>query len=1032
MFCDLVGSTALSERLDPEELREVIRAYQQTAADVITRFDGHIAQYLGDGLLVYFGYPRAHEDSALRAVNAGIGIIAALADFKSPLPHAGPIVLAARIGIHSGAVVIGEIGEGARQERLALGDTPNIAARVQSLAQPNTVVVGESTYRLVEGLYVFEDLGPQQLKGISHPVRAYRVLHESGMQSRFEAKAEHGLVLLVGREEEVGLLLKRWQQAVEGEGQAILLSGESGIGKSRILRGFQDLVRDGLKNRVLYHCSPYHRDTPYYPVIEQMERSLRFARTDVPAQKLAKLEAKMSEYGLPLERVVPPLAALLGLPTGGRYAPLALSAEDRKKRTVETILLVIETMAARDAVLMVVEDMHWIDPSTMELLKLITEWLANKRILFIGTHRLEFVPSWNMLPHVTSVKLSRLGRRASTELIAAVTGGKALPDEVLDHILERTDGIPLFVEELTKTVLESGLMTDTGERYVLSGPLPPHAIPVSLQDSLMARLDRLAPVKEVAQLAATLGRRFTQDLLAAVSHLAEDTLEQALEQLMNAELVYRRGFAPEVIYEFKHAMVQDVAYNSLLRSKRHELHVEIARILESQFPDTVETKPELLSHHYKSAGMPARAIPYSMRAGDVAASRYATAEATVHYQAALDMANELPASAEAGNARVQAILKLASVAARREHFERDLRNLEGVRQLAESGANRDQLCRILYWTGRMYFVLGNFDRAAEHAQQALRVAEALGSDDSLTAEPINLLARIHCLRGEPALAVQYAARNVGQMHRLGNRMEEAAVSGVLAFACGMHGRYREAVDAADHGVVMAKGLEHLPTLAACYMYRAVVKGWFGRIQDAVFDFEQALTISERAGDVFRRYLVHGWRGEAYVLCEDYAAAGKELAKCIGLGDQIGTSFHRGAFLAFVARVRLHEGDLEGARHAVDEAVRVAVETSQPWGHSIALRVQSEIGLSTLPQELDAAEAAVRAAIDIQVARECRCDLSWSRVALGRVLQAKGDGAGALAQLIEANREFERLGIARGIERVSAALVANGHAGGRAA
>jgi tetratricopeptide (TPR) repeat protein len=385
------------------------------------------------------------------------------------------------------------------------------------------------------------------------------------------------------------------------------------------------------------------------------------------------------------------------------------------------------------------------------------------------------------------------------------------------------------------------------------------------------------------------------------------------------------------------------------------------------------------------------------------------------------MASELQASDEAGNARVQAVLKLASVATRREHFERDLRNLEGVRQLAESGANREQLCRILYWTGRMHFVLGNFDRGVEYAQQALRVAEEVGGGDDLTAEPINLLARIHCLRGEPAPAARYAARNVGQMHRLGNRVEEAAVSGVLAFACGMSGRYRDAVNAAEQGVMLARGLDHLPTLAACYMYRAVVKGWFGHIQDAVSDFEEAQTISERVGDLFRRYLVHGWRGEAYVLCGDYAAAGKELGQCIVLGDQIGTSFHRGAFLAFGAHVRLHEADLAGAQRAIEEAAHIAVETRQPWGQSIALRVQSEIWLSSLPQQLDAAEAAVRAAIDIQVARECRCDLAWSRLVLGRVLQAKGNSAAGLAELVEAKREFEQLGIARGIENVSAAL-----------
>jgi tetratricopeptide (TPR) repeat protein len=604
-------------------------------------------------------------------------------------------------------------------------------------------------------------------------------------------------------------------------------------------------------------------------------------------------------------------------------------------------------------------------------------------------------------------------------IIDHLVGDKKLPADVMAEIVERTDGNPLFVEELTKAVLEAESEGD-GRRLVTAVPSPGLAVPGSLHASLMARLDRLGSAKELAQIGAAIGREFSHALLSALVRKPEAELGSALDRLIAAGLLFRQGVPPHARYLFKHSLVQDVAYGSLLRSKRHQLHAEIAGILESQFRDTIDSSPGLLSHHYKSAGKFDRAIPYSIRAGDVAASRYASSEATVHYQAAFDMASELQASDEAGNARVQAVLKLASVATRREHFERDLRNLEGVRQLAESGANREQLCRILYWTGRMHFVLGNFDRGVEYAQQALRVAEEVGGGDDLTAEPINLLARIHCLRGEPAPAAQYAARNVGQMHRLGNRVEEAAVSGVLAFACGMSGRYRDAVNAAEQGVMLARGLDHLPTLAACYMYGAVVKGWFGHIQDAVSDFEQARTISERVGDLFRRYLVHGWRGEAYVLSGDYTAAGKELGQCIVLGDQIGTSFHRGAFLAFVARVRLHEGDLAGAQRAIEEAVHIAVETRQPWGQSIALRVQSEIWLSSLPQQLDAAEAAVRAAIDVQVARECRCDLAWSRLVLGRVLQAKGNSAAALAELVEAKREFEQLGIARGIENVSAA------------
>src|ERR1043166_2519986 len=423
VFCDLVGSTALSERLDPEELREVIRAYQQAAAEGIFRLHGPIAQYPGHGPLVVFGFPQAYEDNAHRAVRAALGIIDAIRQLKLPVANAGELRLSVRLGIQSGAVVVGGSGGVASAE--VYGETPNIAARLQSLADPDMVVVGETTFRAIEGLFICDDLGPQQLKGISQPMRVYRVLGESGMQSNFEARAVRGLVSLVGREEEVGLLFKRWRQAIEGEGQTILLSGEAGVGKSRVLSEFRGRVKDEVRNRVLYYCSPYHRDTPYFPVIEQLERALRFAKDDTSAHKLAKLEAQLNELSLPLVQLVPVLASLFALPTGTRYPSVAASGEDRKKRTLHALLAIFEAMARRDPMLMVVEDLQWVDASTMEMLKLLTEWQANKPILLIITHRPEFEPSWSTFAHTVSVKLSRLGRRESTELVTRVTGGKA-------------------------------------------------------------------------------------------------------------------------------------------------------------------------------------------------------------------------------------------------------------------------------------------------------------------------------------------------------------------------------------------------------------------------------------------------------------------------------------------------------------------------------------------------------------------------------------------------------------------------------
>ena len=1016
MFIDLVGSTALSAKLDLEDFGGVIGTYHRCCAELVERNGGFVARYVGDGVLAYFGYPRAHEHDAERAVRAGLALVEAVPKLDS----AAGSPLQVRVGIATGVVVVGDlIGSGAAQEHDEIvGDTPNLAARLQALAEPSTVVIADDTRKLLANLFDLEDLGVKDLKGIG-PARAFAALRASSAESRFEALHTGGLTALVGREEESQLLLRRWLRAKTGEGQVVLLSGEAGIGKSRLTAALLERLAAEPHTRLRYFCSPQHTDTALYPIIDQMERAARLAHDDKPKARLDKLDALLAQTSTSTQDAAL-FAEMMSLPNDGRYPALELTPQQGRQRTLEALTAQLAVLVRQNPVLMIVEDAHWIDPTSLEVFGRTVDQIKTLPALLIITFRSEFNAPWVGQSHVTSVMLNRLGEREAATIIARLVGNKGLPADVMAEIVERTDGNPLFVEELTKAVLEAESEGDS-RRIVTAVPSPGLAVPGSLHASLMARLDRLGHAKELAQIGAAIGREFSHALLASLVRKPEAELGSALDRLMAAGLLFRQGVPPHATYLFKHALVQDVAYSSLLRSKRHQLHAEIAGILESQFPDTVDSRPELLSHHYKSAGKFDRAIPYSIRAGDVGASRYASSEATVHYQAAFDMASELQASNEAGNARVQAVLKLASVATRREHFERDLRNLEGVRQFAESGANREQLCRILYWTGRMHFVLGNFDRGVEYAQQALRVAEEVGGGDDLTAEPINLLARIHCLRGEPAPAAQYAARNVGQMHRLGNRVEEAAVSGVLAFACGMSGRYRDAVNAAERGVVLARGLDHLPTLAACYMYRGVVKGWFGHIQDAVSDFEQAQTISERVGDLFRRYLVHGWRGEAYVLCGDYAAAGKELGQCIVLGDQIGTSFHRGAFLAFGARVRLHEGDLAGAQRAIEEAAHIAAETRQPWGQSIALRVQSEIWLSSLPQQLDAAEAAVRAAIDIQVARECRCDLAWSRLVLGRVLQAKGNSAAGLAELVEAKREFEQLGIARGIENVSAAL-----------
>jgi class 3 adenylate cyclase len=553
LFCDLVDSTALSSQLDPEELREVVRAYQEACAKVIARYEGHIAQYLGDGLLVYFGYPQAHEDDAQRAVTAGLGIIEAMGQLNVRLAQGRDVQLAVRLGIHTGLVVVGEMGGGSRQEQLALGHTPNLAARLQGLAAPNTLVISAATVPLLGGFFVCQALGPSRLKGFAQPLAVYQVLYESTARSRLEAAGSTGLTPLVGREPEVGLLLERWAQVKDGLGQVVLLSGEAGIGKSRLVHVLKEQVANEPQAWLTpCQCSPYYQNTALYPMIDLLERVvLQFGQEESSDQKLRKLEGFVVQYGLPLAEAVPLFAALLSLPLGGDYAPLTFSPEQQKQQTLHGLLTILLRIAAQRPVLFVMEDLHWVDPSTLEFLTLLVDQGPTARILALFTCRPDFSPPWTGRSHMTQVTLSRLAQRQAAEMTGRVAHGKALPPDVVEQVVAKTDGVPLFVEELTKMVLESGLLQEHEARYKLTKPLPPLAIPTTLHDSLMARLDRLAAVKALAQLGATLGREFSYELLQAVSPWDEDTLRRGLQQLVAAEFLYQQGLPPQATYRFK-------------------------------------------------------------------------------------------------------------------------------------------------------------------------------------------------------------------------------------------------------------------------------------------------------------------------------------------------------------------------------------------------------------------------------------------------------------------------------------------------
>jgi predicted ATPase/class 3 adenylate cyclase len=628
MFCDLVGSTALASRLDPEDLQEVIGAYHKCAAQTVGRFDGFVAKYMGDGVLVYFGYPRAHEDDAERAVQAGLALIEAVGRLKIREP------LQVRVGIATGLVVVGDLlGSGEAQERGVVGETPNLAARLQALAEPNTVVIGPSTRRILGDLFEYRSLGAIEVKGFTETVQAYQVLRSSTIESRFEALHPSALTPLVGRTEESELLHRRWLRAKSGDGQAVLLSGEPGIGKSRMTATVLEQVANEPHTRLRYFCSPHHSDSAFSPIISQLERAAGFEREDDSPSRFDKLDALLSRTSTSMEdRQL--IADLLSLPDIGRYPALDLSPQQRKQRTFQAFIRQLEALARQQPVLMIFEDMHWIDPTSQEAMNRIVERIRQLPVLLLMTFRPEFNPPWIGQPHVTIMALNRLDQHEGAALVERIVGDR-LPAEIVNEITERTDGIPLFVEELTKALLELGLDGRNAANLLSISPSAAHAVPTTLQASLMARLDRLGSAKEVAQIGAVIGREFPYELLAAVSSLSEPELRAAVDQLTASGLVSSSTSA-EASYLFKHALVQDAAYSTLLRRTRQQLHARIAEVLEERFPDRVAREPELLAHHFAQAQQMDRAAGYWLKAGRQAVEHSANLEAIRHLSKGLE------------------------------------------------------------------------------------------------------------------------------------------------------------------------------------------------------------------------------------------------------------------------------------------------------------------------------------------------------------------------------------------------------------
>ena len=921
LFCDLVGSTALSRAVDPELLGTLIRRYQDAAAGAIGRFGGFVAKFMGDGVLAYFGFPRAFEDAAERAVRAALAIIGEVGGIARP--DGEP--LQARIGIATGLVVVGEIiGTGAAQERSIVGETPNLAARLQALAEPDTILISEATQRLLGRMFELAPTGEQTMKGFSHPVPAWRVLGDAPVQSRFAGIHIGGNLPLIGRAHEMGLMLDRWRLARQGEGQIVTVIGEAGIGKSRVIEALQEALAGEGHARIHLQCSPYHSDSALHPVIRHLAHAAGFAGADSPSARRDKLASLFARRAASDAIALPLLAELLSIPAGPAL-PASLTPAQRKAALIALLVDEIVHLGETDPVLLVLEDAHWIDATTLELMTRLTDSIGRARLLALVTARPDFAPPWLARPHAALLTLGRLGRAECAELVASVATSHGLPAETVAAIVAKTDGVPLFAEELTKMVLEVGLLAEEPDGHRLNRPLPAMAIPSTLQDSLMARLDRLGEAREIAQIAAVIGRQFAFALLDAVAPKGGADLEAGLTKLVTAGIVFPEGRGQERDYSFKHALVRDAAYESLLLSRRRDWHERIARGIEERFAEIAAEEPEVLAHHFGQAGLPAQACDYRERAGDRAAARSAYQEAIAHYSAGLKEAGTLSEEGERQRRQLAFLLKLGPAytimgGAQSAEVEATYRRAAEIADALQDGS-------AAYKAKWGLWLNANLGRktavARDQANELVALAQRSGDGDLL-------LEAYHCrwstafFRGDIAATLAFGRIGIETYETARHRHLGPAFGGhdpgvcahvIVGLACALTNEVEHARRQCESAVALGKELDHPFSLAHAF-YNAAMAHQIGGNRDLTGEMaERMIALGDRYG--FPSYragamLLLAWaRGTERAGSTDME---KEIAQAVAAGPNVQY------LLGVAGEVMLAAGRSDRAEALVDRAL----------------------------------------------------------------------------------------------------------------
>ena len=967
LFCDLVGSTPISEELDPEDLRDLLSAYRKVCGAVVERMGGSVTKLVGDGLDAHFGYPIDYEDSAQRAVRAALEIVAAVPSLKRDFPQLS-VPIEARIGINTGLVVVGDVGAGAlREQQSVIGDTPNVAARLQGVAAPGQVVIGEPTHRLVGQEFVFEDLGKRELKGVAEPMNCYRVLAEATDLVRRQAKDAVGYTRLIGRDGEVAILKQNWKRAVGGDGQTVLLTGEAGIGKSRVVESLEtEILGDPNVAEVRLYAASVHVHTAFRPIIREIIRLAKFASTDTTDDQLDKLEAMADAHGLDRAEIVPPMAATLNVDLSGRYRGFA-DPSMIKTRFMAAFAKLIDAVAGDKSLLMIVEDLHWADPSTLEFLDQWVTEVADRRCLLLMTFRPTFETRWRDESHLSTLNLNRLSRVESREVIDLVAK-KPLPEEVASTIVQRTDGVPLFIEELTKMVIESGLMADTGDEYVLTGPLPPLAIPDSLQNSLMARLDRLSSVKEVAQIAAAIGRRFGHQLLAAVTQTSEPELEKAMNQLVDAELLQRHGFRPHVEYEFKHALVQDAAYGSMLKSTRQRVHARIGEALAVD-PVAKEHEPEVVARHYLRGGMAVKAIPFAVSAGKRALAASAHLEAIEHFSTALDHIEDMTNGRE--RRRTELDVRMAfgvPLQTVRGYAHATVRqNYERVELLATSLGATAELMPLYYGMARYHMLSAEYDKAFVTGEKLLSAATEAGDQIFLAAGRRTLGSNFfytgNLERADEELRAVIESGLVEDDYSTARQVDvvdfRVAANSYMGWVAYQQGRPETAREYARNAIEVAEGLTHKFSVAFALCFASWTFQFCG-------DNDDARGYAQRGLDISRDYGFQFWIGWAEVVLAATGGAPKGMspgdAAREGLANwaEVGSKLGQTYLLCLTVELLLDAGDETGAQEVLSEAEVFAEESGERFYLSEVLRLKGVLRRATAPKS---AEALFRRALE---------------------------------------------------------------------